>query len=63
MAAQQGAWQKRCKVHKDLSQQRRHLLQGPFQLCSNAVEENASREKSQKKSEQKWKGGNIVHQD
>ena len=39
VAAQQGARQEGCKVHKGLSQQGRHLLQGSLQLCSDAVKE------------------------
>lgn len=39
MAAQQGARQKRRKVHKGLSQQGGHFLQGSLQLCGNTVKE------------------------
>lgn len=48
MAAQQGARQEGCKVYKGLSQQGCYLLQGPLQLCCNAVKHNISRQRSQK---------------
>lgn len=58
MAAQKGARQKRSKVHKDLSQQGSHLLQGPLQLCSYAVKQNTSRQKSHSEMRQLNKSKN-----